>query len=250
MSDFKIHNSFEEAIEQFKAENPDCKISVFSGNPQEIIDGLELKEYPVPVDTSIPRYLIKIGKEEHILSLWKQGFVYMKPLSYFKNLEKTRDGRGDPDEGAHSIAQTSRTLIGELEIDIPTPITFSVSNINNGYVFCMVGIDDIADLKKILADNLEEMGGAFIIISNPEEFIKRCATVMQSNGIDLKWGRVRYYDKNEGSYLLDPWLKSKEYEKQSEFRLYFKRKEEGPAAIVIKSIEDIAEAYHIEKKQA
>lgn len=247
MSDFKIHNSFEEAIEQFKAENPDCKITVYSGNPQEIIDGLELKEYPVPVDTSIPKYLVKIGKEEHILSLWKQGVVYMNPLSYFKNLEKTGDGRADSDEGAHSIAQTSRMLVGELEIDIPTPITFTASNINNGYIFCMVGVDSIEDLKKVLADNLEAMGGAFIIISNPEEFVKRCVNVMQSNGIDLRWGRVRYYDKNEGSYLLDPWLKNKEYKKQSEFRLYFKRKEEGPAAIIIKSIEDIADAYHIEK---
>ena len=82
MSDFKVHNSFEEALEQFKAENPDCKVTVFSGNPQEMIDGLELKVYPVPVDTSIPKYLIKIGKEEHILSLLKQGVVYMNPLSY------------------------------------------------------------------------------------------------------------------------------------------------------------------------
>ena len=70
---------------------------------------------------------------------------------------------------------------------------------------------------------------------------------MQSNGIDLRWGRVRYYDKNEGSYLLDPWLKNKEYKKQSEFRLYFKRKEEGATAIIIKSIEDIADAFHIVK---
>lgn len=249
MSDFKVHNSFEEALEQFKAENPDCKVTVFSGNPQEMIDGLELKVYPVPVDTSIPKYLIKIGKEEHILSLLKQGVVYMNPLSYFKDLEKTGDGRADSDEGAHSIAQTSRMFIGEMEIKTPSPITFSASNINNGYIFCMVGVDSIEDLKKVLVDNLEAMGGAFIIIRNPEEFVKRCATIMQSHGINLRWGRVRYYDKNEGSYLLDPWLKNKDYEKQSEFRLYFKRKEEGSAAIIIKSIEDIAEAYHIDRNQ-
>lgn len=248
MSEFKIHNCFEEAIEQFKAENPDCKITVFSGNPQDIINGLELKEYPLPIDTSIPKYLIKIGKEEHILSLWKQGVVYMNTVSFFRDLENTGDGRSDSDEGAHSIAQTSKILIDKMELASQTPITFSVSNINNGYIFCMIGVDSTDELKQVLADNLYALGGSFVIIKQPEEFVKRCVAVMRSNNIDLKWGRVRYYDKNEGSFLLDPWLKNKNYAKQSEFRLYFKRKEEGPAALIIKSIEDISEAYHIEKE--
>lgn len=233
-------------MKQFRSENPDCKIIEFTGNPQEVIEGMELKEYPIPVDTSIPKYLIKIGKPEHILPLLTQGVVYMNTLSFFRELEKTGDGRADSDEGAHSIAQTSRMLIGELEIDIPTPLTFSVSNINNGYIYCMVGADTIEDVKQALNDNLSAMGGAFVIIHNPTEFVKRCSEVMRSNNIELKWGRVRYYVKTEGSYLLDPWLKTKEYAHQSEFRLYFKRKEEGSAAIVIKSIEDIAEAYRIE----
>lgn len=249
MSDFKIHNSFEEALEQFKTENPGCKVTVFSGNPQEIIDGLGLKEYPVPVDSSIPKYLIKIGKEEHILSLWKQGIVYMNPLSYFKNLETTGDGRADSDEGAHSIAQTSRMLIGEMEIDIPTPIAFSASNINNGYIFCMMGVDDIEDLKIVLADNLEAMGGAFIIIYNPEEFVKRCFNVMRAHNINLRWGRVRYYDKSEGSFLLDPWLKNKEFARQSEFRLYFSMVETKAKILQIGSIEDISVAFRFEKEQ-
>lgn len=248
MSEFKIHNSFEEAIEQFKAENPDCKITVFSGNPQDIINGLELKEYPLPIDTSIPKYLIKIGKEEHILSLWKQGVVYMNTVSFFRDLENTGDGRSDSDEGAHSVAQTSKMLIDKMELASQTPITFSVSNINNGYIFCMIGVDSTDELKQVLTDNLDALGGSFVIIKQPEEFVKRCVAVMRSNNIDLKWGRVRYYDKNEGSFLLDPWLKNKNYAKQSEFRFYFKRKEEGPAALIIKSIEDISEAYHIEKE--
>lgn len=69
---------------------------------------------------------------------------------------------------------------------------------------------------------------------------------MRANDIELQWGRVRYYNKKEGSYYLDPWLKGKKYAQQSEFRLYFKMKETGPQKILINSIEDIAEACKIE----
>lgn len=73
-------------------------------------------------------------------------------------------------------------------------------------------------------------------------------TVMHSNNINLQWGRVRYYEKNEGSYFLDPWMKEKKFAQQSEFRLYFRMKEAGSKAILINSIEDIAEACKIEER--
>ena len=178
-----------------------------------------------------------------------QGYVYMNPLHFFKNLENTGDGRADSDEGASFIAQTSKMIIGEMEINSPIPLVFSNQQMNNGYVYCMIGVDSEKDLKQALEDNIQAMGGACVLIHNTVEFVNRCATVMRANNIELQWGRVRYYEKNESSYYLDPWLKEKKYAKQSEFRFYFNMKEAGPKAILINSIEDIAEACKVEVRK-
>ena len=247
MKSLNIHNNPEDAIDLYRKQNPDCKIIEFSGKVQDIVDGLGLEEFPIPIDDSIPKYLVKIGREEHILDLWEKGVVYMNSISYFRNLEVTEDRRGDPNEGAYANAQASKLIIGQqFEIDNPSPLTFSVSNINNGYIYCMIGVDNENELKSVLDANLAVMGGSFVIIHNPEEFIKRCATATRLKNTDLKWGRVQYYDKSKGSYILTPWLKEKYYANQSEFRLYIKHQERSFAVIIIDSIQDIANAYHLQ----
>lgn len=246
MCDFASEDNFNKLLEKYKMENPDCQVTVYSGNPQEVIDSLDVKEYPIPVDRTIPKYLAKIGEEDHMRKLFHQGLVYMNPLQYFKNLENTGDGRADSDEGASFVAQTSKMFIGEVEINHPVPLTFSNKHINYGYVYCLIGADNEEDLKRALKDNIQVMGGSCVLIHNPKEFLNRCATVMRSNNINLQWGRVRYYEKNEGSYFLDPWMKEKKFAQQSEFRLYFRMKEAGSKAILINSIEDVAEACKIE----
>lgn len=230
-------------------ENPDCQVTVYSGNPQEVIDSLDVKEYPIPTDRTIPKYLAKIGKVEHMLPLFKQGLVYMNTLQYFRNLENDGNVRADPDEGASFVAQTSKMIIGGMEINNPGPLVFSNQQMNNGYVFCMIGVDSEEDLKQAIEDNIQDMGDACVLIHNTVEFVNRCATVMRAKNIDLQWGRVLYYGKNEGSYYLNPWLKEKKYAKQSEFRLYFKMKETEPQKFFLNSIEDIAEACKIEVRK-
>lgn len=248
MSDLDVNSSFDDALEKFKAENPNCKIEVFSGDSQQIIDGLGLKKYPKPIDRSYPQYLIKIGREEHMIPLLKQGYVYMNSLSYFKELEDKGDGRADSGEGAHSVAQTGGMIIGGLSINQKTTITITSPSENHGYVFSMVGVDEGEKLEDVLTEKMFEMGSIAIIIHDPEQFIQRCAAVLKANNKTLEWGRVRYYDKMEGSYLLDPWLKTKDYEYQSEFRLFLPMKETKAKVLQIGSIEDIAQAYSYVKR--
>ena len=42
--------------------------------------------------------LIKLGSEGNMKNLYEKGELYLQTFEYFKNLEKTNDGRGDPDE--------------------------------------------------------------------------------------------------------------------------------------------------------
>lgn len=249
MDEYSEHKSFDEALKSFKKEHPDCQIESFSGNTQQIIDGFGIKGYPIPRDKTIPSYLIKVGKEEHMLPLLKQGYVYMNPTSYFKNLEYTGDGRADDGEGAHSIVQTGGLIINGLEVKISTPLTFSVPGHNSGYIYCMIGVYNDTRPQELLNERMIEMGTVAIIIHEPEQFIQRCAAVLKANNHTLEWGRVRYYDKAEGSYLLDPWLKTKEYEYQSEFRLFFPMKETKAKVLQLGSTEDIAQAFSIFTKK-
>ena len=248
-SDFEVNSCFEDALEKFKAENPNCKIEVFSGDSQQINDGLGLKDYPKPIDRSYPQYLIKVGREEHMIPLLKQGVVYMNPLSYFKELEDKGDGRADSGEGAHSVAQTGGIIIGGLSINQKTTITITSPTENHGYIFCMVGVYKGEKIEDVLTEKMFEMGSVAIIIYNPEQFIKRCDAVLKANNKSLEWGRVRYYDKSEGSFLLNPWLKTKDYEYQSEFRLFVPMKETKAKVLQIGSIEDIAQAFSISTKK-
>lgn len=248
MSEFVEHKDFNDAFESFKKEHPDCKIETFSGGTQQIIDGFGLKEYPFPKDESFPKFLIKVGQEEHMLPLLKQGIVYMNSLGYFKNLEQSGDGRADDSEGAFSIVRTGGMLINGLEINLSTPITVFAPGYNNGYIYCMIAVYDDTNPAEFLNERMLDMGEIAIVVHNPEEFVRRCANVLNAHNISMKWGRVRYYDKTAGSYLLDPWLKPKEFEYQKEFRLFFPMIESKAKVLQLGSIEDIASAYRIQKR--
>lgn len=67
MSEFVEHKDFNDALESFKKEHPDCRIETFSGTTQQIIDGFNIKEYPFLVDRSFPIFLIKVGREELVV---------------------------------------------------------------------------------------------------------------------------------------------------------------------------------------
>ena len=249
MSEFVEHKDFNDALESFKKEHPDCRIETFSGTTQQIIDGFNIKEYPFLVDRSFPKFLIKVGREEHMLPLLKRGVVFMNPLGYFKNLEQNGDGRADEAEGAHSIVQTGGMIINGVEINMPTPLTVFAPGYNIGYVYCLVAVYDDTKPGELLNERMLDMGEVAIVIHDPEQFVHRCADVLKAHGLNLEWGRVRYYDKTDGSFLLDPWLKLKNFEYQKEFRLFFPMVESKAKVLQIGSIEDIALAYRIQRKQ-
>ena len=249
MSEFFEHKDFNDALDSFKKEHPDCKIETFTGITQQIIDGFGIKDYPFPIDRSFPKFLIKVGREEHMIPLLKQGVVYMNPLGYFKNLEQNGDGRADEAEGAHSIVQTGGMIINGVEINMSTPLTFFAPGYNMGYIYCMVAVYDDTKPEELLNERMLDMGVVAIVIHDPEQFVHRCADVLKAHSLNLDWGRVRYYDKIDGSFLLDPWLKLKNFEYQKEFRLFFPMVETKAKVLQIGSIEDIAVAYRIQRKQ-
>lgn len=95
MDKFAAYNDFDEALEHFRAEKSDCKIETFTGDTNQLSAGFGIKEYPHPTDTSIPKYLLKVGSEQYMLQLLKLGIVYINSLGYFRELEVSGDGRAD-----------------------------------------------------------------------------------------------------------------------------------------------------------
>ena len=93
----------------------------------------------------------------------------------------------------------------------------------------------------------KKFGDTFLVINNPEEFLKRVDSALKNRSIDYDAGLVSYYDEHNFSGDLDIFKKPKKFEHQSEYRIFFDLGSNEPFKINIGSIEDISTIYEIEE---
>lgn len=235
-------------LENLKKEHPGMQISSFDGDIRVVAKTLGIEKYPVPIDTSIPFALVKIVEQQYIDSLYKEGIVYMNTIGYFQNREDTKDGRTDNYEGIQSIAKIGAMYINGVRFDNITGFHFSTPTPNRGNIYCMYGIRNRTETDAIIHSipkKMNSLGKGIILIKNPKLFIERCIKAAKQIGGDFGWGWVRYYDANEGSFFIDPWMKRKEFEYQSEYRIYIRNQGDNPITLRIGSIEDISDCIII-----
>ena len=204
------------------------------------------------------RYFLKIFDRPGFADEFVKGTLYCKKLSYFKNY-KDEDGRGDEYEGKIVLKKDnlefnldSRNEKNEIvstfkfsaEEDIDQ-VEIGLNKLEDLYVFCMYSIsieesqsiqkNEVHNFKKKqeLSEDLNNLGGYLVAITDNTEFMKRVQTCVdkekannKNKNFEFCRGPVTYYDIKVGLPL--DWVsikaifaKQNKYEYQNEYRFVF-----------------------------
>lgn len=175
------------------------------------------------------------------------GHIRMLSLDHYRHMEDDGHGRKDPMEGVQLH------WLGEhLTIDIDG---FSFPGAGNVKAITM-GIDDYAQKTKISCYTLLPLCGSryswkecissvelpyCVLFSNPHAFIERFQYAAIT--MEPKNGRVSYFDPDSWNGSVNCFMKSKCFEKQSEYRLALQSTDHDPFILDIGSIRDIAQVF-------
>lgn len=208
--------------------------------------------------------IIKIQTSERIDSL-NSGYVYMKSLKYYSNLE--RENPGDVDVGDEYEAQvhinSGYMLIPELNhVEILKDQLIHTS-IDNAYVFCLLSIPENASsftFTDIQKEKLTNFGDNALTITDRDEFVKRLSSKLESEGYTVLYGHVRYYDPtiDNALHFVDliangivsiAFRKRKKYSYQQEFRIVAIKNEtqKENISVNIGDISDISKSISLDK---
>lgn len=187
--------------------------------------------------------LCKIGRREHIVALQESGVVYMNTLDVFWDIE---DGglRGDNLDGidymANGIHAKLRTPSGEI---IPANVTSWTLQTKTAEpkqinLFCMYAIRRDPSTNPI-DPRVIEFGDAALIMTNPDEFMRRLASAAGETSRSFKQDLVNYVPTK---YVGDIGLftKTELYRFQSDWRFAMYDGPENPVALNIGNISDIS----------
>lgn len=200
-------------------------------------------------DTTSVHALFKLGRAEHMRRFRELGEVYMKPLDFYRKLEKDQQ-RGDPYEGVSALWQPSQ--IGELRIgdhaippsDLAEAVRFSRDDDRTCAVFCMgaitgSSIDRHLRLGAPLVDprNLE-FGDTAIAITKMDPFLHRFRTAVERTGLGFATGTVEYLSVHAHDGEWGPFRKDQRFEHQQEWRLVVRNPPSDPFVLSLGSLED------------
>lgn len=208
--------------------------------------------------------LMKFGKKENLEKL-QHGQLYMKPLSYYTDLENNTNNNtvGDFTEGKMILRNLKIIEPKEYENE-HADVIFNF-HLEKYPVFCMFALGDYnyyestfhnAKEKKhyrFNADQVKNMcdfGDSVLIINNTSEFFKRVENALRENGYAYKRKFVDYYDYSENNIemikkiqqcnLEVAFCKSKNYEYQQEYRILVKKEVDDFLCINMEDISDIS----------
>lgn len=195
------------------------------------------------------RFLIKVGKKEHITDLYEHGTIFMNSIAYFISYEE-KQLRGDMDEGITGIFQGSKLELLKNQVPLGHSNSFNLKirdGEKRGNIYSLIAITTQDDPETFQIDGRnKKFGDSFIVIYNVPEFIKRIEIEFKSRNYEYKYGLVQYYDPKEYSGELDIFCKQSCFKYQNEFRFFVKKAEDGPLIIKIGSIEDISRVFDVE----
>jgi len=173
------------------------------------------------------KMFLKIGKEEHIKDLYKNGTIYINPIEYFRNIED-EELRGDKYEGASKIINSLPGTFRIPGVDrdfkyekIHLRETYEtiLGNIYSLYCISSKGFPDPLDFR--LDEKNLKFGTHCLMIKDNRFFFEKIKSELTKQGYEFHHGFVEYYDKDKISYKkLTLFDKPKEFEYQKEFRFF------------------------------
>lgn len=205
---------------------------------------------------------VKLGTKEHMTAFYESGEVYMQTFRYFRQLELTADGRGDPNEydthyvagdGLKNIAVTLKVndaITGELKdefslgdgligISMADPSKFRFS-----HVFCCSAVDGKEVLKKhrLLDEKNFADGKNWAVLFDAYKFRERLFIALRTSKKCARFQSkaVSYYSEENFYGDLDCFCKRDAYSYQNEIRFAALFASDEAQKICIGSLKDIA----------
>ena len=193
-------------------------------------------------------FFIKLGNKQNMSALYERGEIYMQTFAYFKEIEIGQDGRGDPNENLRKYFNGEALNLNKLKM---------VANVNqenfehtfsyhNGTV--SVAIESLEDDKNINVysmsivypeigkqtkidfeeQNFAEDKDFAVVIFDIRTFKKRIIDALKMlSPLKIYGGKVSYFDPVNFGGNVGPFMKTREYSYQREFRIcaYFPNSE-------------------------
>ncbi|MEX2437327.1 MAG: hypothetical protein WD509_01980 [Candidatus Paceibacterota bacterium] len=192
---------------------------------------------------------IKIGQEDHINELHKEGHLFCNTLKYFREIEKKDFNRHDDREGAFKTEVVENPEDYKLSIDgkkAPVTLTFlrfnEFDSAKEYYkLFCLFGVKrKHVTGKPFLYEKILKFGEKALIILDLQEFIDRIKKRLNELELEFKCAHVKYYEENGINEKLTAFHKPDKFQYQEEFRILIKEDSKTPFSFKIGSIEDIS----------
>lgn len=177
-------------------------------------------------------YFVKFFTEESHADQFTKGSLYLRRLSYFKNVEsECEDGRSDtteaismwwqPDDIVMDLSVPELGLHAKItKADLAGPVSFQSNDFDNSHIFCLhaiytdklvsedgetkfVGVDgntnltesDVAEIRKqLIIDDRCFNFGKFAVIVQAVPFLERLKKALRNNGQWFRGKLVDYYD--------------------------------------------------------
>ncbi|MFY7990546.1 MAG: hypothetical protein ACOVO3_07425 [Fluviicola sp.] len=198
------------------------------------------------------RLLIKVGKEEHLRLLQKEGLLYCGSVLDFAKMEND-PARGDKYENVSELE-----LLSEKEIwlkpsqdrNVPWKglnVTYGQMRIKvddyKGNIFCMgqFPLSKQSGNSCINIDSrfLGEFGKHYLLILDQPEFFRRIHKTLDKAEIRYERGVVSYDDLKNFTGIKSTFLKDNSYSWQSEYRIFINTGKTEKQEFRIGNIEDI-----------
>ena len=196
---------------------------------------------------------LKIGKDEHINRLQKEGLLYCNTVKYFRTLEKDDHKlRKDNSEGAVTSTKIDwmKLLVDNKEL----PLKFAKARLQTfdeakdlEHIYCMYAVTpDLAIEEPIIDKRNINFGDTGLLILDPKKFLTRIKNAIKGK-MRFDYGPVYYYPDDKDYNNLTAFHKPEYYSYQREFRLLFHNQFAEPLEVSIGSIEDISFKFEASK---
>jgi len=204
--------------------------------------------------------IIKVGKFEHIHSLYEDGLVYCNPMEFFKICEK-EDARFDRSEAATNITQVSQIILQgnngqefrfskdpkKGEIKLKSAFKYDHIHDFNGNLFCCTAVyqDNTKDFIEF-DERFADFGDTILLIEKPMKFVLALQDCLKSMNLGYKMDIVKYYDKKSHDGKLDFFSKPDEYSFQNELRLFIENDHHEPITLHLPPLKEYSSLFKLE----
>ena len=144
--------------------------------------------------------LIKFQSAERIESL-RQGHLYAKTLGYYRKLEEETGDADIGDKFEAMLHVNSGQLVNKSTGEVhELNDTLLRTMRSDDFVFCMFSIYSKAKTFEFSAEQREKLlsfGDTALLVLDSEDFINRVKQAAISNGLEVHFDAVQYYNPNE-----------------------------------------------------